>query len=104
MFCKSIALILLGSATGTAIYAQTPKPRIGAASSSAFSMLFEGGGSYLGVETEEVTKENFAKYGLREVRGVMINNVRKDSPACKAGLRAGDIIVEVDGKAINNEF
>lgn len=94
MFCKSIALILLGSATGTAIYAQTPKPRIGAASSSAFSMLFEGGGSYLGVETEEVTKENFAKYGPREVRGVAVEKVTDGSPAQSAGLQAGDVVVK----------
>jgi hypothetical protein len=35
-----------------------------------FSFFFDGDGSYLGVQTEEVTKDNFAKYGLREVRGV----------------------------------
>ncbi|MEJ7849143.1 MAG: hypothetical protein WKF92_13755 [Pyrinomonadaceae bacterium] len=87
MFRKSLAFILLGSAAASAIYAQTPEPRTGAASSSSFSMLFKGGGSYLGVETEEVTKENFGKYGLREVRGVAVEKVIDGSPAQSAGLQ-----------------
>jgi membrane-associated protease RseP (regulator of RpoE activity) len=33
----------------------------------------------------------------------MIDDVRSDSPAAKAGLKAGDIIVEADGKAVKNE-
>ena len=35
---------------------------------------------------------------------MMINDVRDDSPAAKAGLKAGDIIVEADGKAVKNQF
>jgi predicted metalloprotease with PDZ domain len=34
----------------------------------------------------------------------MINSVRDDSPADKAGLKAGDIIVELDGKAVKGDF
>ncbi|MEJ7849141.1 MAG: PDZ domain-containing protein [Pyrinomonadaceae bacterium] len=49
-----------------------------------------------------MTKQLGEHFGVSD--GVMINNIRKDSPADKAGLRAGDIIVEVDGKAINNDF
>jgi membrane-associated protease RseP (regulator of RpoE activity) len=33
----------------------------------------------------------------------MIDDVRSDSPAAKAGLKAGDIIVEADGKSVKNE-
>jgi serine protease Do len=35
--------------------------------------------------------------------GVMINDVAADSPAAKAGLKAGDIIVEVEGKEVKGE-
>jgi membrane-associated protease RseP (regulator of RpoE activity) len=34
----------------------------------------------------------------------MISNVRENSPASRAGLRAGDIIVDVDGKAVTNNL
>jgi membrane-associated protease RseP (regulator of RpoE activity) len=33
----------------------------------------------------------------------MINEVRADSPAAKAGLKAGDIVVEADGKELKDE-
>jgi membrane-associated protease RseP (regulator of RpoE activity) len=34
----------------------------------------------------------------------MVNDVREGSPAEKAGLKAGDIIVEADGKALKSHF
>lgn len=37
-----------------------------------------------GVGTEDITKENMGRYGLREVRGVGVTQVVKDSPAEKA--------------------
>jgi C-terminal processing protease CtpA/Prc len=33
-------------------------------------------------------------------KGLLINNVRENSPAAKAGLKAGDVIVEVEGKSV----
>ncbi len=60
------------------------------------------GGGYLGVQTEEITKENFAKYGLREVRGVGVGEVVKDSPAARAGLHTGDVIVRFGGEEVTS--
>jgi S1-C subfamily serine protease len=40
-------------------------------------------------------------YG-EEVEGVMLNDVKKGSPADEAGLKAGDIIVDIDGIPIRN--
>src|SRR5262249_23392951 len=36
--------------------------------------------------------------------GAMVDEVRDDSPAAKAGLKAGDIIVEANGKAVKNQM
>ncbi|HQU81792.1 MAG TPA: PDZ domain-containing protein [Pyrinomonadaceae bacterium] len=67
-----------------------------------FGFVFEGNGSYLGVQTVEVSKENFAKYGLREVRGVAVEKVVENSPAAQAGMQNGDVIVKFNGEEITS--
>ncbi len=64
--------------------------------------FFLDGGAFLGVGTEDITKENMARYGLREVRGVGVTEVSKDSPAEKAGLRKDDVIVRFDGESVTS--
>ena len=64
--------------------------------------LFFAGGSFLGVHAEDVTKENFGRYGLREARGVGITSVVKDSPAEKAGLRKDDVILRFDNENVTS--
>ena len=56
----------------------TPAPKA-QAEGRAFAFAF-GGGSYLGIETDEVTRENMGKYNLREVRR-SIEKVLDKSPA-----------------------
>ena len=61
-------------------------------------------GGYLGVRTVEVTKDNFTKYNLREVRGVAVESVVKDSPAERAGIQKGDVIVRFDGEEVSSVY
>ena len=75
-----------------------PAPREPA---TAFSMFF-GNGGFMGVHTEDITKENLARYHMREVRGVGITEIVKDSPAEKAGLRKDDVIVRFEGENITS--
>ena len=42
-------------------------------------------------------------YDLKSTKGVIITKVIPNTPADKAGLKAGDIIVEIEGYRINNE-
>ena len=88
---------------GIGAIAQTPAPAPAPPSEPrVFSFSFDGDGGYLGVRTEEVTKENFSKYGLREVRGVAVAEVVKGSPAEAAGLQKGDVIVRLNGEDITS--
>jgi serine protease Do len=84
-------------APAPAIPPTPPAPR----EPAVFSMFF-GGGSFLGVHTEDVTKENFSRYNMREVRGVGITEVVKDSPAEKAGLRKDDVILRFEGDNVTS--
>ena len=101
MIRKSLAFILIGFVLGIVGEAQAPSP--GAkAETKAFSLFFDGDGGYLGIQTEEITKDNFAKYGLREVRGVAIEKVIEGSPAEKAGLQNGDVIIRFNNDEITS--
>ncbi|HEX8352755.1 MAG TPA: PDZ domain-containing protein, partial [Pyrinomonadaceae bacterium] len=67
----------------------------------ATTFFFEG--NFLGVRTEEVTRENASRYGLSgEPRGVGVREVVKGSPAEKAGLREGDVILRFDGEQVSS--
>ncbi len=54
---------------------------------------------WLGVVIQEVTPDISEAIGVRE--GIIIAQVMKGSPADKAGLKVGDVIVEIDGKKID---
>jgi len=69
--------------------------------SRAFSIMFDGG-TFLGVYAEDISKENMSRYGMREVRGVGVTQVVKDSPAEKAGLKKDDVIVRFDGESVTS--
>ncbi|MCS6815907.1 MAG: PDZ domain-containing protein [Blastocatellia bacterium] len=55
-----------------------------------------GGYSLLGVRVQDLTEQLGEYFGVPEGRGVLITFVRAGSPAERAGLRAGDVIVAVD--------
>jgi len=66
-----------------------------------FTLLVDGGG-FLGVYAEDINKENVRRYGLGEARGVGVTEVIKDSPAEKAGLKKGDVIVRFENEAVTS--
>ena len=56
---------------------------------------------WLGVRIQVVTKEIANIEKLNEARGALVASVAKDSPSDKAGIKAGDIILEFNGVSIN---
>jgi serine protease Do len=57
---------------------------------------------WLGVRIDEITEDNVRDYGLDAPRGVGIEGVLPGQPAAQAGLRAKDVILQIDGQAIGN--
>jgi serine protease Do len=55
---------------------------------------------WLGVGIQHVTTELAQSFGVEGEKGALVADVTKDSPADKAGLKSGDIILEFDGKEI----
>jgi serine protease Do len=97
MFNKSLLFCIFAS-FAVAGLAQTPEPRRDRGA-QAMVWTFDDG-SYLGVQTVEITRENFAKFGLRDVRGVAVEKVLEGSPAQAAGLQAGDVILRFNGQEV----
>ena len=52
---------------------------------------------WLGVAIQDITDELASSFGVREGEGVLVADVMKGGPAETAGLRAGDVVVEVNG-------
>lgn len=55
--------------------------------------------SILGVEAEGLGSQLAEAFGVK--KGVLVRSVTKDSPADKAGLKAGDVIVKVEGEEVS---
>ena len=58
--------------------------------------------AYLGVMAQEVTPSIAKAFHENEVRGALVGDVTPNSPAQKAGLEKGDIILGIDGKPVND--
>ena len=56
---------------------------------------------WLGVRIQDVTKEIAEVERLDKARGALVASVAEDSPSDKAGIKAGDIILEFNGTRIN---
>jgi len=105
MFRKSFILILIVASACAAVLAQkAPEPKKGTViAPKTFAWSFgDEGGSYLGVETQEVNRDNYGKFGLRDVRGVAVEKVMDNSPAQAAGLQNGDVIVRFNGEEVTS--
>ena len=57
---------------------------------------------YLGVGIQDVTRDLADSLGLKTAKGALVTQPTDDGPASKAGINSGDVIIDVDGKTINN--
>lgn len=55
---------------------------------------------WLGVTIQPLTPDLSKQFNIKEERGVLVGDVVEDGPADKAGLQRGDVIVEYEGKKI----
>jgi serine protease Do len=74
-----------------------PRPR---AATSRSIYVRRAGGSYLGIGVAEIDAERAKALKLTEVHGVEVKSVDENSPASKAGLQEGDVVLEYNGQRI----
>ena len=57
---------------------------------------------WLGVVIQDLDEDLARSFGLTTKKGVLVSEVNPDSPAGKAGLKDGDVVVSIDGKPVEN--
>jgi serine protease Do len=67
-----------------------------------FSSEDWGSGSYLGVDTQDITPDRLATLHLKDERGVEVTMVDQDAPAGKAGLKEQDVILSLNGSDVQS--
>ena len=56
----------------------------------------------LGFTAQDLTPELAEAFGIKQRKGVVVARVQEDSPAHKAGMRAGDVIIAVNGDPVED--
>ncbi len=96
-----LALMILpmfaAAASGGQLCSQEPFSEAFGYSSEDF-----GGGSYLGVDTRDVTADRMSDLKLKEEHGVEVTLVDQDAPAGKAGIKEHDVILTLNGNQVES--
>jgi serine protease Do len=57
---------------------------------------------FIGVQIADVTPDNAKFFQMKKAEGALVSDVQPDGPGAKAGMRTGDVITELDGKAVTD--
>ena len=57
---------------------------------------------YMGVAIQDLTKGLAKSFGLKQAKGALVSSVAEDSPAERAGIKQGDVIVAYQGKPVDD--
>lgn len=85
---------------GTFVSGQSQKWDSDAQTVAQVARVFGSGGARIGVSIRDINEDEL-KAG-KAATGVVIDDVETDSPAQKAGFKAGDIVVEFDGERVRS--
>jgi serine protease Do len=102
----ALAAVLVGTAAfGAAVtpvaHGQSTTPRAARIAPRAIDIM-GGRGSQIGVSIRDVDEEDLKTAKLNAHSGIVIEDVTTDSPAEKAGIKRGDVIVEFDGERVRS--
>jgi serine protease Do len=58
---------------------------------------------YVGIETRDVSDDQIGMLRLKDAKGAEVTSLDHDGPACKAGMKMHDVILQMNGQVIENE-
>ena len=93
--------VTIGESSSSSLFNLNPgKYKIEKKAIEPFIWNFQSG-SKLGVAIQDLTEQLGDYFGVKNGEGALITEVEKESPAEKAGLKAGDVIVQVDNEKVS---
>ncbi len=100
---RILLCVAIFSLAAGAYSAETPYDRPGENWNWGYGVEEGGGGSsYLGVDIADVDTERLSALKLKEEHGAEITTVDQDAPAGKAGLKVHDVILSLNGAAVES--
>jgi membrane-associated protease RseP (regulator of RpoE activity) len=95
-----IAALVAVAITGVGAGVSLARPGDHKAPDQNVNVTVVAGKGRIGVSVLQISNELRTHLGAPADRGVLVENVRADSPGAKAGLQVGDVIVDIDGKNV----
>jgi serine protease Do len=92
-----MTILAITGSLSTAVAQVAPRART---VSSGNIYASSGSNSYVGIFLAEIDGSRAKALKLREERGVEITKVEEESPAAKAGLKVGDVVLEYNGQRV----
>ena len=96
---RAVLAAVLGAAVTAAVMMAVQPVR---AQDSRVVVRSLGSSASIGVGIRDVTSDDAAKAKQGQPSGVFIESVREGSPAARAGIQTGDIVVEFDGERVRS--
>jgi membrane-associated protease RseP (regulator of RpoE activity) len=101
MRTKALVVLLIGLGTAAAVAApRDHKPP--QSDGSSMNVTVVAGKGRLGIAVLQISRDLRAHFGAPADRGVLVDSVRADSPAAKAGVQVGDVIVDLDNAQVGS--
>jgi len=102
MIHRFLLCMFLFTLVASAQPAELNHDRTGASGDWSYGAEEGGGSSYLGVDIADVSPERLGELKLKEEHGAEVTMVDQDAPAGKAGLHEHDVIVSLNGTAVES--
>lgn len=87
------AVLVVAVAVGTARWVWASPGRVSARTAQG----------YLGVDVRDLSDDELNALKIKDVRGAEITRLDHDGPACKAGVREHDVVLQMDGREVDGQ-